>query len=100
MAELRAALASRGLPNDGLKADLANRLQARLDEEEFGMDEVTPPPPSTEESKKSETEAKEEAPPASASAPAETKEETKEEAAAPAETEAKDATDAKDENPL
>lgn len=82
MSELRAALASRGLPSDGLKADLANRLQARLDEEEFGMDEVTPP---TAESK--EVESKEEAPTAQ-SAAEETKEEAKEEVAAPAEAKA------------
>lgn len=37
VAELRAALEKRGLPTDGLKSDLINRLQARLDEEEFGM---------------------------------------------------------------
>lgn len=42
--ELREALAKRGLPTDGLKADLVNRLQARLDEEEFGMDEEIAPP--------------------------------------------------------
>lgn len=35
--ELREALAKRGLPTEGLKVDLVNRLQARLDEEEFGI---------------------------------------------------------------
>lgn len=39
--ELRNALKQRGLPTDGLKSQLVMRLQARLDEEEFGMVEDT-----------------------------------------------------------
>jgi SAP domain-containing ribonucleoprotein len=37
VSDLRAALSLRGLSTEGLKVDLVNRLQARLDEEEFGM---------------------------------------------------------------
>ena len=37
VSDLRAALTLRGLSTEGLKVDLVNRLQTRLDEEEFGM---------------------------------------------------------------
>jgi len=43
VSDLRAALAKRDLSTEGLKVDLVHRLQARLDEEEFGMDDIAPP---------------------------------------------------------
>lgn len=48
VSELRAELSKRGLSTDGLKADLVSRLQERLDEEEFGMDDEIAVPEETE----------------------------------------------------
>mmetsp|Transcript_29912 Transcript_29912/g.49360 ORF Transcript_29912/g.49360 Transcript_29912/m.49360 type:complete len:274 (+) Transcript_29912:126-947(+) len=42
VSDLRAALSKRDLSTEGLKVDLVNRLQARLDEEEFGMVDAPP----------------------------------------------------------
>ena len=39
--ELRAELEKRGLPTSGLKAELVQRLELALDEEEFGADAQT-----------------------------------------------------------
>lgn len=70
VAELKAALEKRGLPTDGLKADLINRLQARLDEEEFGIVEApTASAAGGEEANTEETPAAET--PAAAAAPEE-----------------------------
>ena len=87
MTELKAELSKRGLSTDGLKAELVNRLQARLDEEEFGM--VEPAKDEVEEDEEAPKEAADPKPEPAPKAEPPAKKATPSKAAAPPATPAK-----------
>lgn len=84
VSELRDALKERGLPTEGLKGDLVNRLEEYLEEQEFALPDADGVPPTPTGSAKATVEE----PPVPAPALEEAVEEPKDEAVPPAKEEA------------